>query len=126
MADREKVIQHFSDCRDIATANNNGWVFVHADMLADALALLKAQEPRVLTLEDALNADECWLERKDGNVTVASIALNGEDKGSYDIDSFELGTLIIHIFHSGYYGKYWRCWSSRPTDEQRKKVKWDG
>ena len=23
------------------------------------------------------------------------------------------------------YGKSWRCWTSRPTDEQRKAVKWD-
>lgn len=23
------------------------------------------------------------------------------------------------------YNKAWRCWSSRPTDEQRKKVKWN-
>ena len=24
------------------------------------------------------------------------------------------------------YGEDWRCWTSRPTDEQRKAVKWDG
>ena len=24
------------------------------------------------------------------------------------------------------YGKKWRCWSAKPSDEQRKTVKWDG
>lgn len=23
------------------------------------------------------------------------------------------------------YGKTWRCWTAKPTDEQRKAVKWD-
>lgn len=95
------------------------------DTLArDALALLKEQEPRVMTLEEALGSEECWLERKDGNVTVADIALNGQDSGGYDVDSNELSTMRSYIFHSGYYGKYWRCWTSRPTDAQRDAVKW--
>ena len=24
------------------------------------------------------------------------------------------------------YGKTWRCWSRKPTDEERKAAKWDG
>lgn len=45
MTDREKVIQHFSDCCDIAAANGNSWVFVRTDVLYEAIELLKAQEP---------------------------------------------------------------------------------
>ena len=41
MANREKVIKHFTDCVDIAEANNNAWVFVRAEVLRDALELLK-------------------------------------------------------------------------------------
>ena len=82
-------------------------------------------EPRVMTLEEALGAEECWLERKDGCVTVASIALNGQDSGGYDVDSNELNTMRSYIFHSGYYGKYWRCWNIRPTDAQREATAWE-
>lgn len=45
MSEREKVIQHFSDCCYYAEAKHSGWVFARTDVLADALALLKAQEP---------------------------------------------------------------------------------
>ena len=44
MADSKKVIDHFSDCCDIAAANGNGWVLVRTDVLHEALALLKAQD----------------------------------------------------------------------------------
>ena len=90
-----------------------------------AIDALEAQEPRVMTLEEALGAEECWLERKDGCVTVASIALNGQDSGGYDVDSNELNTMRSFIFHSGYYGKYWRCWNIRPTDAQREATAWE-
>ena len=32
----------------------------------------------------------------------------------------------IRIFECDEYNRTWRCWSARPTDEQRKAVKWDG
>ena len=47
MNDRENVIQHFEDCIRIADCQtNHHWVFIRAEILRDALALLKAQEPR--------------------------------------------------------------------------------
>jgi len=90
----------------------------------DYCEIKEAHEPRVMTLKEALGAEECWLERKDGCVTVASIALNGQDSGGYDVDSNELNTMRSYIFHSGYYGKYWRCWNIRPTDAQREAEPW--
>jgi hypothetical protein len=132
MPDREKVIKGLECCViHVNCAADGGCPYnsqAYSNCLdtaiKDALALLKAQEPRVMTLEEALGSEECWLERKDGNVTVADIALNGQDSGGYDVDSNELSTMRRYTFHSGYYGKYWRCWTSRPTDEQREKVKW--
>ena len=45
MADRERVIEHITDCVRIADCQiNHNWVFVRADILKDALALLEAQE----------------------------------------------------------------------------------
>ena len=48
MTEHERVIQHFSECCDIAEENGNGWVFVRTDVLYEALDLLKAQEPHVI------------------------------------------------------------------------------
>lgn len=29
------------------------------------------------------------------------------------------------MFKRNYYGKTWRCWSRRPTEEERKAARWD-
>ena len=94
----------------------------------DALALLKAQEPRVMTLGEALRADWCFVEIRK--------YLRSGDLFYYDTFS---GILVensgIYVIHkrgtSAYvdvdrYGIDWRCWTSRPTDKQRGEVKWDG
>lgn len=55
MIDREKVIEHITDCVNIADRQtNHNWVFVRTEILHDALALLKAKEP----VEERLNLCE--------------------------------------------------------------------
>ena len=34
-------------------------------------------------------------------------------------------TLMRMRYGDDSYGKKWRCWSAKPTDEQRQAVKWD-
>lgn len=91
----------------------------------DALELLKAQEPRVLTLEEvkAFDYDYCYLEEE---------RLPGNDYrtvcGRHKVTCITWPSITqLRIVHKDdTYGKTWRCWSSKPTDEQRKAVKWDG
>ena len=43
MVDREKIIEHITDCVRIADCQiNHNWVFVRTDILKDALVLLKS------------------------------------------------------------------------------------
>lgn len=44
MPDREKVIRHFQDAIEASGANNK-WRFVRADIIEEAVELLKEQEP---------------------------------------------------------------------------------
>lgn len=44
MPDREKVIHHFEDAIE-ASGNGALWRFVRVDIIKDAIALLKTQEP---------------------------------------------------------------------------------
>lgn len=91
----------------------------------DVLQLLKAQEPRVLTLEEVeampyghvlIETDKSdslrWLDAllfcRNTNFTFDFITLEGRAR--------LLGTD---------YNREWRCWTSKPTEEQRKAVKWD-
>ena len=87
------------------------------DVPDDALKLLKAQRPRVMTPEDFENnpmVDEngklpAWVEYKRYNGVLRS-----EDGW---------GT-INRNWVNGYRDR--RFWTARPTEEQRKAVKWDG
>lgn len=77
------------------------------NLMSDALSLLKAQEPRLLTEADFVNADHygympAWAEEKNG-------------------DQF---WKIVRVASLGLEKKRLRYWTSRPTDEQREAVKW--
>lgn len=92
-------------------------------MAADALELLKAQEPRVLTLEEVRNEYKVvWLETKYLS-SKTSIVDNEESNADWLWLVFGLNDNYKLSCRS--YGKRWRCWSSKPTDEQREAVKWE-
>ena len=125
MVDREKVIEHIADCVKIADyQTNHNWVFVRTEILRNALALLKAQVPRVMTLEEvnALDWDYCYLEQE---------RLPGKEYrgmlGKYIMTCVTWPSITAAKISYGAenYGRTWRCWTSRPTEEQREKVKWE-
>lgn len=95
-------------------------------LMRDALALLKAQEPRVMTLEEVKEAkgNDLFLEistRTDEKPYITAATLDG------------VGLKGVTFYHSPFdfkaYNKKspygWRCWTVRPTNEQRKAAKWD-
>lgn len=50
------------------------------------------------------------------------------EQGEYEIHGKKLGQIrqmMIGHLNINNYGKTWRCWTAKPTDEQRKAVKWD-
>ena len=76
-------------------------------LFEDALDVLKAQEPHILTEADFENADDdgfipAWCEESGGDQYWECIT----------------GHAVLP-------NKNYRYWSSRPTDEQRKAVKWN-
>ena len=99
---------------------------LYADYVFDALKMLKDQEPRVLTLEEVkklqyIRDGAIWLE----------LFCNGLFPTFPEFSNKSL-TFFVAILFDGYrsvfendwYGKTWRCWSSRPTDEQREATPW--
>lgn len=77
------------------------------EAITKAIEALTAQEPRVMTLEEARNT--YVIEYKSGNMRKVGAQLL-----SLDLDPANV-----------YYGEIYRVWTSCPTDEQRKAVKWD-
>lgn len=97
-------------------------------IMIDAIDLLKAQEPRVLTLEEVKqhnNQDGCvWFEQPTYNA-VAAFVIQDEEYTEI-ISPYILGKPINHgCWSNSNYNVTWRCWTSRPTDEQREAVKWE-
>ena len=88
------------------------------DVMVDALNLLKA---RVMTLEEADEADVCWLEVKNaGRIVPIRVAVM--KIGSVSIGRFRAAS---ETAMASDYGTIWRCWSARPTNAQREAVKWE-
>ncbi len=88
----------------------------------DAIALLKAQGPRVMTATEAYTADYVYIEF-DGVITPAIRTTNERDghRESY----FATQQLGGDWMRWDDYGITWRCWTSRPTDEQRGETQWE-
>ena len=77
------------------------------DFLTAVANMLKAQEPRVMTLEEAKNA--YVVEYRSGKMREVGSAL-------LDLNVDPL---------NAEYGKIYRVWTSRPTDEQREAIPWE-
>lgn len=131
MVDRETVITHLTIIHTWAAfARERDLQFFTAKHLEDiaewtddALALLKEQEARVMTIEEvkAFDWEYCYLEEE---------RLQGKEYravcGDYALTCITWPCVTsMRIQHGDEsYGKKWRCWSAKPTDEQRQEVKW--
>ncbi len=119
MTDRETVIVELTDSIEILSDfDNQEYTFrerqqLHGSVIAaiqDALELLKAQEPRLVTESDFNGADEygyipVWTEEKDGDMyweCIPKVAITDPDG---------IGVL--------------RYWTSRPIDAQREATPWE-
>lgn len=95
-------------------------------LAADALALLREQEPRVLTKSEAISYPEKQNAFSDSDK--APLYVEYKKPQPYFVkwvmaDSVYLWMNDIEL--SLDYGKEYRFWTSRPTEEQRKEVPWD-
>lgn len=131
MPDLEKVIKGLEHCGSADMCDKCPYLVKDIEnegdgcqMFADALALLKAQEPRVMTLEEVKQAEgrDVWLELSGNIADDVLTAATIEGCGTKGI-STRYESLPYTKYGVKPYG--WRCWDSRPTDEQRKAVQWE-
>ena len=146
MADLEKVIKAFECCvfpvskgfpyqSHIADKGCEVIECPYRDdcdqLLLDALSLLKAQEPRVITLAELWHMEHkpVYLERKNSRLYTTEPSIVLKTERSY-ISSLGESYILMreNKIHYKYwacdYNKTWRCWTSRPTDEQREATPW--
>ena len=139
MPDREKVLKALEHHKETAVCN--GCPYAGDDdtpqgncpVYDDALALLREQEPRVMTLEevikhyslppvfvDDLSAQEDYLQ------DIAPLYFDFPQCDSWAVHWRGYQSVWKYIDDwKASYGLKWRCWTARPTNKQREAVKWD-
>lgn len=142
MTDLDNVIHALECCFDVQSGWKDGvWVCpaclyakndgqpceTLAPLLDDAIALLKAQQPRVMTLEEVRDDGEViYLEKLCGSKTCYL--------GVYIIDHGESSSLFCSMTHHvedrrdeywSNYGKTWRCWTAKPDEKVRAETPWE-
>lgn len=90
----------------------------------DVIALLKEQEPRVMTLDEVydLHRGDCVFVEIRNGIERNALMLYACENYYVDFRSTDYKTISKD---TSLYQKQWRCWTSRPTEEQRKAAKWD-
>ena len=100
-------------------------------LAADAIALLREQEPRVLEYPEIEKYPLVFLEDNDKEDVIPALFLqyngwNAEfavQAPDECVDTIIRSSIVIAV--EGMYGITWRAWTARPTDEQRKAAKWE-
>ena len=83
--------------------------------------IAEIQEPtRIMTSGEAFNCELCWFEHRE-------LPYSG-----YAQSELKEGSVVVRIqmfreYYYGHieqYGSYWRCWSRKPTEDQRRETPW--
>ena len=135
-AERErKVWNACAECYNDDCGVNGPYVIEYPteeEAIAEALnrALRRYEPPiRPLTLWEARNADYCYFESNTKG-TSTQVVLLGMDKAvgrDIYVELLEFGEDVEYCEYANLegYGKTWRCWPRKPTDEEREACEWE-
>ncbi len=135
MTDIETIIDSLKDqARDkdsfIHDDDESDNIFAEdARNLRAAAELLKRWAPRLLTLEAAKAVDIAWLEDKDKSEVIPALCLGHCDYTDGQARTRYIARTGPRTYKSVYpldadYTVRWRCWTEKPSDEQREATPW--
>lgn len=89
----------------------------------DKAPTIQSDEPRVIDISEIYTAKklDVWIEDKSENIVCPLMLIETEMTNKSQTAFFY--PMLVRSIKA--YGKTWRCWTARPTDEQRKAVEWD-
>lgn len=115
-------------------SNSASFVVRRMDWIGEAVKLLKSYQPRVMELDEVLDLqfdDVVYVQSKaTGGVTSAIVVAVIPELPDIDIGGViqfrqACGSNGIYNAELGYYGKTWRCWTAKPSGEQRRETAWN-
>lgn len=123
MIEHNRVLDAFRNCITVPKCKDcpwtecstldNGCVEIPRDLALAVMRELTAQEPRVMTMDEY----EAWI---DTPFTERNPVFHEERTKRGTVTSW-VNTTVCTLRE---YGKNDRCWTSRPTDEQRQATPW--
>lgn len=129
---REKVIEGLECCMYDLTCNgcpywsDDNYCDGGDTLKRDALALLKAQEARVMTLEEALAAEVVYAEDIDKTEIIPVLVSRRAHDRVVLVRAHLMGSPSLTIYPLiSEYGKRWRCWTFRPDEMRREAIPWN-
>lgn len=102
------------------------------DVWRESTCPLIDKNARVMDVSEVTSCEEgtvLWVEERQGvtwNLFPLEIDVSSIHPDTGEAYLFFVTYHDCHKFECDEYNKTWRCWTSRPTEEQRKEVKWDG
>lgn len=98
---------------------------------ARAAAIRRYTPPlKPMTLEEAYEAEYCYLEHDTKGmdtqiVMLGMMSTNARNESRVEILEFGEDADYCGKLECSDYGKTWRCWSRKPTDEERSAAEWE-
>lgn len=94
--------------------------------LRDALAMPKNRPITKQEILESIQVIPCVIEEKKFGLTYADILQCSQwDKKYYGMYNAITSAVGIQKYEIDDYGKTWRCWAIRPTDEEREAAAWE-
>ena len=95
----------------------------HEALLNETIDLLKSMMPRVMDLKELLSRQTAYVEVNTPGQPVLQCTFSFP--GGEGISVYPIGTSDGPYVRYADYLKKWRCWTSRPTEEQREATPWN-
>ena len=107
-----KALQAYAAATDDEQLRNNLYAWVGKPTL------------KPITLEEIwIEDDPLWVEHKNGALYIGDFYMSMSAKNGWDVQM--LGSAKPRLLLEDYYGKTWRCWERRPTDDERSAAGWE-
>ncbi len=131
MTDRDKLIDLLEQLDAVSYEKSktetgfmiikHGKEYIADHLIAHGVTVREPQKP--LTVEEASGTNEpVWMEYITGRVFVCDLVASPGWNGIYD--AYIIGDTEPKPLPEMYYGKSWRCWAEKPTEEERKAAEW--
>lgn len=130
MSDREKLVELLSGVQAGGVALDHEALKANAVqneevaeyLITHGVTVREQQKP--LTVEEATGTlDIVWFEQKHGYATHPCDAVIAPD--CVNVNMSMIGHSVPLVRPIKDYGKTWRCWAEKPTDEERKAAEWE-